>query len=375
MKLTLRLISRFFALIFVLNACSPADDIRPDDPELEKMIGQMLMTGFRGFEITEDDQVAKDIRDGRIGGVVLFDLDVALGFVPRNIESPEQVLALNNQLAALAGDIPLLISVDQEGGRVARLKEEYGFPPTVTQEYLGTLNNDDSTRFYGGRIAQTLLDHGFNQNLAPVVDVNINPESPAIGAIGRSFSEDEELVVHHAGLVIDEHRQRGLITTLKHFPGHGSATEDSHLGFTDVTDTWQASELIPYRRLIEQDRVDVIMTAHIFNANWDANYPATLSKNVMTGMLRNELGFEGVIITDDMNMGAITNHYGLEEAIHRTIYAGVDILIFANNLVYDEMIAITAMDMILGLVEDGLLTRERIEESYQRIMLLKDALN
>jgi beta-N-acetylhexosaminidase len=361
-------------LFVLLYACSSDDDPKPDDDALEKKIGQMLMVGFRGMEIDEQDQIYDDIASGRVGGVVLFDLDVALGFEPRNIESPQQVMNLNSQLAGLATEHPLLISVDQEGGRVARLKEAYGFPATVSAEYLGITNNDDTTHFYSRRIAQTLSGHGFNVNLAPVVDVNINPDSPAIGAIGRSFSDDPAIVTHHAGIFIDEHHNENLLTALKHFPGHGSATDDSHYGVTDVTDTWEEIELIPYQNLIQQGKVDMVMTAHIYNANWDLDYPATMSKNVITGILRDQLGFDGVVISDDMNMGAITDHYGLEEAIFRSIDAGVDILIFANNLVYDELIAIKARDIILDLIEEGTITEARIQESYDRIMLLKGKL-
>lgn len=361
-------------LLVLLYACSSDDDPQPHDDSLEKKIGQMLMIGFRGMEIDEHDQIYDDIASGRVGGVVLFDRDVALGFAPRNVESPQQVLNLNNQLAKLATEYPLLISVDQEGGRVARLKEEYGFPATVSAEYLGTTNNDDTTRFYSRRIAQTLSGHGFNVNLAPVVDVNINPESPAIGAIERSFSDDPAIVTHHAGIFIEEHHNENLLTALKHFPGHGSATADSHFGLTDVTDTWEETELIPYQNLIQMGKADMVMTAHIYNANWDTEYPATMSKNVITGILRNQLGFDGVVISDDMNMGAITDHYGLEEAIFRSIDADVDILIFANNLVYDELIAIKARDIILDLIEEGAITEARIQESYDRIMLLKGRL-
>ncbi len=363
-------------LAMILKACS-ADEGHSGDPGLEEMIGQMLMIGFRGMEVEATDQIARDLAAGRVGGVILFDRDVAMGFTPRNIESPAQLMALTGQLrhfASQAGDIPLFISIDQEGGYVARLKPEYGFPSTVSAQYLGSLNDPDSTAWHSARMAQTLSDHGINLNLAPVVDVNINPDSPAIGAIERSFSDDPLLVAQHAAIVVDEHRARQVLTCLKHFPGHGSASHDSHLGLTDVSNSWEEQELIPYEMLIGQGRADMVMTAHIFNSQWDTEYPATLSKEVITGMLRQELGFDGVIISDDMNMGAITDEYGLEEAIYRSIDAGVDVLIFANNLVYDEMIAETATAIILDLIDEGMLSVSRIRESYQRIMLLKDQL-
>ena len=361
----------FITSVLLFVSCS--DSVDPDPvslPPLEEKIGQMLLIGFRGLSVSEDDQIVKDVKAGRIGGVVLYDRDVALGSDVRNIESPEQVRNLISSLQSYA-DTKLFVAVDQEGGRVNRLKEKFGFPATVSQQYLGTLDNVDTTRYYAERTAGTLNELGFNLNFAPVVDVNINPASPAIGNIERSFSADPAMVTKHSEIVIDVLNSHDILTTLKHFPGHGSAASDSHLGFTDVTNTWQQSELIPYQNLVNGGYNDVIMTAHIFNSNLDSNYPATLSHNIITGILRNQIGYNGVIISDDMNMGAITDHYGLEQAIELSINAGLDILIFANNLTYDELIAERAVNIILSLVSRGQISEERINESYLRIKDLK----
>jgi beta-N-acetylhexosaminidase len=171
---------------------------------------------------------------------------------------------------------------------------------------------------------------------------------------------------------IAAHHQRGVLTTLKHFPGHGSSRSDSHLGFTDVSDTWTRDELEPYARIIEAGQADAIMTAHIFNSHLDKQDPATLSPATINGLLRGELGFEGVVISDDLQMAAITAHYGFETAIRKALEAGVDILVFGNNLNYDEEIVPRTIKVIRSLVDTGVISEARIDLSYQRIMRLKN---
>jgi beta-N-acetylhexosaminidase len=343
------------------------------DPGLDEKIGQLIRIGFRGFEVDENSPVVRDIKAKRIGGVVLFDYDVALQSPRRNIQSPEQVKALVESLKSYS-ETPLLILIDQEGGRVARLKERHGFQPTVSAQYLGETGRLDSTAFYAARTAKTLSDLGINVNIAPVVDINVNPENPVIGGIERSFSSDTSEVAAHAREFILQHRNHNVFAVLKHFPGHGSSTEDSHLGLTDVTETWSESELYPYRKLIEEGHAEIIMTAHVYNANLDPDYPATLSRKVITGILRERLMFDGVIVSDDMNMKAITDHYGFEQAIKLALNAGVDVLAFGNNLTFDPDIAIKAHRIIKKLIKDGEISEERINESYNRVMRLKSRL-
>ncbi|ADN36290.1 glycoside hydrolase family 3 domain protein [Methanolacinia petrolearia DSM 11571] len=348
-----------------------ADECIVPDATLDEKIGQMILVGFRGFTADNDSQIADDIRNGRVGGVILFDRDVALNSSERNIKSPEQVFSLNGQLKGYAENIPLFISVDQEGGKICRLKESYGFPAVPSAEYLGSMDNETVTRDAGSILADTVKDAGFNMNFAPVVDLMVNPDSPAIGKLNRSFSEDPVVVVRNAGWIIDEHQEAGIITAIKHFPGHGSAMADSHAGFTDVTDTWSEEELIPYQILIDEGIPDIVMTAHIYNRNLDPDYPATLSEKTITGVLRDRLGYDGVVITDAMDMGAISDNYGIKEALNLSINAGCDIILFANNIVYDERIAENATGLIKELVLDGEIPEERINESYERIIRLK----
>ena len=363
---------RIFLLVFFLNmaSCSKADVPTSPSPELETMIAQMLIVGFRGFEVSDSDWIVRDIRERNIGGIILFDYDVPTRTPERNVKSPEQVKRLVEQLKAHS-TYPLLVSIDQEGGRVNRLKERFGFPAFVSHAAIGQRNDAAFTRQQASKIAQTIQKLGINVNFAPVVDVNTNPQNPVIGRLERSFSSDPNLVIKHAELFSQEHLKRGIIPVLKHFPGHGSAWNDSHYGMADVTETWNELELEPYRYFIETDQAPMIMSAHIFNEHWSAEHPATLVYEVMTTMLRDTLGFEGVLVSDDMQMGAITEYYGLEQAVLLAVNAGMDMLIFANNSDYDPEISHKVIEIIKGYVATGEIARERIEQAYERIQRLK----
>jgi beta-N-acetylhexosaminidase len=268
--------------------------------------------------------------------------------------------------------IPLLIATDQEGGLVARLDENNGFTETQTAYQLGTVvDNEDSTRNQAQMMARWLFDSGINTNLAPVVDVNVNPVSPAIGYHGRSFSSDPLKVFNHANWFISEFEYYDIISSLKHFPGHGSAEQDSHLGFTDVTTTWADSELVPYRELISAGYSDMIMIGHLYNAQWDPIHPASLSKNVITGILRDSLGFQGVVASDAMFMRAITDNYSFEEALVLAVNAGTDLLLYTTNEYNGSSLVAEVIRVIRKNIDDGVILPDRIEESYQRIMSLK----
>lgn len=340
---------------------------------LDHSIGQMLMIGFRGLAIHEASPIAHAIHQYHLGGVLLFDYDSCTQRFDRNIQSAAQLHRLVHSLQSAAA-IPLLIAIDQEGGAVCRLKERYGFPPTVSAQELGSRNQPDLTRSHGLRTAVTLEELGINLNLAPVVDLNRNPESPAIGKVGRSFSAFPDIVTAHARAWIAAHHERQILCALKHFPGHGSASHDSHHGFVDVSETWAQEELLPYSSLIRSGHCDLIMTAHVFHAGRDPEHPATLSFPTITGLLRQQLGYDGVVISDDMQMKAITSRYSLQEAVYLAISAGVDILVFGNNLEYDEEIALRVTASIKDLVKGGRLSPERLAQSYQRIMRLKKRL-
>ncbi len=334
-------------------------------------IGQMLMIGFRGFTVAEAPGIAEDIRKRLIGGVVLFDYDVPLHSPSRNVSNPEQLSRLTLDLQKLS-EIPLLIAIDQEGGRVNRLKPSKGFPPSVSAAHLGELDNPDSTMAAALRTARTLKAMHIGMNFAPVADVNVNAQNPVIGKLGRSFSADPAVVARNDRITVDTFHEEGIISTLKHFPGHGSSTTDTHLDFTDITSSWSEKELEPYRALIAGGYHDAVMTAHVFNGKLDPQYPATLSKPVLDGLLRKKLGFTGVIVSDDMQMKAIADRYGLEESIRLAVEAGVDILLFGNNTSFDPDIASKAAAILRTLVEKKIIPEKRIDLSYRRIMALKE---
>ncbi|NGP88386.1 glycoside hydrolase family 3 protein [Fodinibius halophilus] len=366
-----KLLLTFIALLILsFRVFSQPANKSYDDVSLDKKIGQLLTIGFRGMAIADTNHIVRDIQKYHLGGVVLFDYDVPRGEAVRNIRSPKQLKSLVKELKSLSNE-PLIVSIDQEGGRVNRLKPKYGFPPSVSAQYLGEINDKDSTQKYAHRTATTLSNLGINVNFAPVVDLNVNPENPIIGKLERSYSANPATVVKQAGTFIDVLNDHNIQTVLKHFPGHGSSENDSHLGVVDVTETWSRKELIPYRRLIKSGQANAVMTAHIFNAQLDSTYPATLSKPTITGLLRDKLGYDGVVFSDDLMMGAIRKEYGLETAIKQAIIAGVDILTFGNNSIYDPDIVPKAHRIITELVQNGEIGEDRITQSYRRIMEFK----
>ena len=330
----------------------------------------MLLVGFRGLTVGEAGEAAADIEDRQLGGILLFDTDQPTHSAVRNIESRAQLTALIAGLQALS-TTPLLVAVDEEGGLVARLDERRGFPSTISAAALGARGDVTFTQAAGERIAETLASVGITLNLAPVVDLDVNPTNPIIGALGRSFSADPAVVTAQAEAFIEGHRAVGVRTTLKHFPGHGSSTGDTHLGVVDVTDTWSAVELEPFRNIVKDGLADTVLTAHVFNATLDPDHPATLSEPTITGILREQLSWDGVVISDDMQMGAIRDAYGYEEAVRLAILAGVDILTIAQQQVYEPGIVARTIDLIEEFVRDGTLTEARIDESYARIVALK----
>jgi beta-N-acetylhexosaminidase len=358
-------------LLTAMLACAPKPvEEQPQTKYTNQELGQLLVVGFRGTEINSESKIVKDIKEYNLGGVVLFDFDIESGEYGRNITNANQLLKLSSALVAYS-QTPPIIAIDQEGGRVSRLKETYGFPKTRSAQYLGTLDNEDSTRYYAKTTAQEFMVVGVNTNFAPVVDVNLNPSNPVIGNYERSFSKETDKVVKHVGYVLDEFDKEGILSVLKHFPGHGSSTKDSHLGVTDVTNIWDESELLPYKKLFTERKINAVMTAHIYNARLDSLWPATLSERTIQGILRDSLGFNGVVFSDDMQMKAISDEYGLETAIEQSLNAGIDILVFANNLVYEEDIARKAIQIIQKGIAEGRISETKIDSALARVGRLK----
>lgn len=345
----------------------------PDISELslDQKLGQMLLLGFRGTRLTGENPVITDIRDRHIGGVILFDYDLMRKSGDRNIVSPEQVAQLTSDLKSHA-EIPLFVSIDQEGGIVNRLKPDYGFTPTLSHKKLGDNDDPAQTLKHAREIAEEVHTSGFNLNFAPCVDLAANKENKAIYGRERCFSDDPEMVALHAGAYIRGHHEAGVLTAVKHFPGHGSSREDTHLGMADVTETWQEHEVLPYQRILDEGICDMVMTTHIFNRRLDPEYPATLSRKILTGILRERLGWDGVIISDDLQMKAITAHFGMETAMKRALLAGVDMLIYGNNLDFDPEIAGKFLRVAKEMLEKGEITEEQIDASVRRIFESKE---
>lgn len=346
---------------------------KTDKDQLLEDIGEMLLVGFRGTTLGENNHIVRDITEYHVGSVILFEYDAPTGTRHRNISSPEQVKQLCHDLQKHAKG-HLLIGIDQEGGNVTRLRVKDGFPKTLSAQASAEAG-EKSVVENALVIAQELEKAGINLNFAPCVDVNTNPNCPIIGKLGRSFSSDPALVVKYASHWIDVQSKEGIVSCLKHFPGHGSASGDTHAGLVDVTKTWQESELEPYRKLIADKKVEMVMVAHVINRKLGDNLPVSLSPMVVKEKLRNEMGFNGVVVTDDLAMGAIAKQYGLEEALKMAILAGCDMLCLSNNGsdTYDPELVPHAVEAIRQMVENGELSAEDIHTSAERIRALKKA--
>lgn len=343
---------------------------------LDEKIGQMLLVGFRGADVSKNPIIARDIQKNHLGGVVLYEKDNSTASPVRNIESKEQVLKLTTELQKLA-KAPLFIAVDQEGGKVQRLDGKYGFKNHKSHLELGKKDNLDDTKATGKAIGSELKNVGINFNFAPSVDLVVNKQSLIVAKLFRSFSDNPETVYRHAKAYIQGLHESGVISSLKHFPGFGSETGKKHEGFFDISNSWSESELEPYKKLIEDKDVDVdaIMVSHVFLNKYDTKYPASLSKTVITDVLRTKLGYDGVIIGESPQTKYVIENYGLEEGIRLQVLAGVDILQFANNLIYDEDIVPKTVQIIKKMVSSGEISEARIDKSYKRIMKLKAKLS
>lgn len=325
------------------------------------------MVGFRGLDVESDSPIVRQIEKGYVGGVLLFDHDVPTGSDTRNVSSPSQVKDLIQELQSLT-DRRLLIGVDQEGGLIQRLDADRGFESYPSLQELGDRNDTSYTDRVASRMTGNLSGLGFNVNFAPVVDLNLNPENPVIGKLERSFGARPKLVTAHAREFVQAHRGNNIVPVLKHFPGHGSSRKDSHKGFVDVTGFWDEQELIPYRNLLDGKPVPAVMTAHLFDERWDTQWPATLSRNVIEGMLRDRIEYDGVVFSDDLQMGAIRKEYDRRIVLKRTLKAGVDVHVFANNSVYEPEVASRVVRTIRHLVHSGEISPETIDRSRRRIL-------
>ena len=344
---------------------------------LDQKIGQMIMIGFDGTTLTPQSPVMADIQNQRIGGVVLFDYNMKTKDFHKNIENPAQLSVLTQQLQTATqryqpSTYPLFIAIDAEGGNVNRLKPVYGFPKMISAKMLGKLPVA-FTYYYAGRLMKTLNATGINLDFAPVIDLDLNPNSSIIGKVERSFSDNPMHVVNRAEIFSKFFKHHHILCAYKHFPGLGNISDNPHDDMVDETATWHTQELLPYEKLFANPNAcSLVMVSHVINNQLDPDhYPASLSHKMITSTLRDQLHFNGVVITDDMQMGAIIKHYGLEKAIRLSINAGADIILFGNQLQYQPDIAQQVIQIVKTDIQKGLISEKRIDESYVRIMKAK----
>jgi len=371
-------INLILSLILVTTTTFATEEITIKDK-----ISQMIVAGFHGYKCGKKSEAIQMVKDCKVGGVILYNR-----WGSRNIHTPKQLQKLTRSLLAASREIsiykelPLLICVDQEGGVVDQLPVNQGFiKPNLIPQSLGQKNDPVFTLNYVREVAKFVRDNHLNVTFAPVVDLNINPVCPIIGGKGRSFSGDTKTVVEHAGVFIQAFSENKILTALKHFPGHGSATGDTHFGMVDVTDTWKPEELIPFKTLIVDKKYDhFVMVAHTINRKLDADstcvtksaqkscVPATFSHKIITELLKNQWGFKGVVISDDLGMGAIADNYDLRTTLKQLILAGNDMLIISNHIKNNTA---QVINLIEDLVKKGEIPESRINDAFNRIKTLK----
>ena len=292
-------------------------------PDISRDIGQMIAVGFQGESLDTDfgRSLRKQIESGLVSGIPLFYY---------NIVNKPQVKSLVTSLKEVKTQDPLLIMADMEGGKVQRFKGANGFTDFPSAKSVAATHSPAEAVVLYKELAEVLKDVGVNINLAPCIDVDDIPTCDVIGALERSYGTDPDVVARFGEAFVRAHRQVGVLTALKHFPGHGSARGDTHRGLVDITEVWREMELAPFRSLIKEGMADSVLTSHLMHRGVDARVPVTLSKTWID-RLRSDLGFDGVVITDCLHMGAMQLSYGFEETVVSSITAGHDLLLFSNN--------------------------------------------
>ncbi|WP_144550177.1 beta-N-acetylhexosaminidase [Bacillus sp. X1(2014)] len=325
------------------------------DMSLDEKIGQMIFAGITGA--TMDTNTKSLITKYKVGGII---------FYKDNLIDPTQAVQLLNQMKSENDQkVPLLLGVDQEGGRVTRLPG--GLINFPTNKEIGAINNSQFSYQVGTMLGKELKEFGFNLDFAPVLDINSNPKNPVIG--DRSYGNNSEIVSKLGIQTFKGIQSQNIIPTIKHFPGHGDTSVDSHLELPIVNKSLQQLkelELIPFEQAINSG-ADVVMVAHILLPKLDAVFPSSMSKNIITGILRQQLDYSGVVITDDMTMKAIIDHYTIGRAAVESVKAGSDIILVGHG--YNDIVE--AISSLKIAVQKGEITEQRINESVSRILKLK----
>lgn len=294
--------------------------------DLVQKIGRLIIVGFMGTSPQDPEviQLSQAIEQGRVGGIIFF---------AHNIESPTQIKKLTDHFKSLRSPHSLILAIDQEGGKVKRLGKDKGFEDFPSAQFVAENYTPKQAYLKYKDMAQMTADAGFNTVFGPCVDLMANAQglkNPVIGGKERSYSADPQAVIQYAKAFIQAHHDVGIMTSIKHFPGHGLANSDTHLGMVDVTKTFEDQELTPFYSLLDSGDVDMIMTAHIVNKKWDKDNPVTLSP-VALRELYYDKGYKFPVISDDLMMGAIVKKYPIDQAIIQSLTAGVTLLIVSNN--------------------------------------------
>jgi beta-N-acetylhexosaminidase len=324
--------------------------------DMRRRVGQLALVGFAGYSIPQDLRLFA--RDFDLGGVVLF---------PGNIEAPEQVSEIARDVEALADELPLWVSTDQEGGRVARLKPPFTVWPPMTT--LGRSGDAGLAERFARALAAELKAVGISLDFTPVLDIDTNRANPVIG--DRALSERAEEVARLGAVIIRTLQAEGIAACGKHFPGHGDTTTDSHHDLPIVEhppDRIERVELVPFKAAIEAD-VASIMTAHILLPAIDDQRPATLSPAIIDGMLKRSLGYQGLVVTDDLGMQAISARYGTAEATVAAIAAGCDAVLLGTP---DQGAQVAAMEAVIHAVENRTLPLKRVQDALKRHRRVKE---
>ncbi|WEK05509.1 MAG: glycoside hydrolase family 3 N-terminal domain-containing protein [Candidatus Devosia phytovorans] len=334
---------------------------------LEQMAGQMIVVGFQGDDAEDASVVAlrEELAAGKIGGVM---------YLKTNVKSLDAVREMNAAFRSASPELLPFITLDQEGGSVERLTADVGFAEIPSAASIASANTPEQAETIYGSMAKLIAELGFSVNFGPVADVNLNPNNQVIAKFGRAYSADPATVAAYDEAFVRAHHAAGLLTAPKHFPGHGSSTADSHEGFVDITQSWKPEELVPYKTLMADGLVDMIMVGHLYHAahsESDAQNPASLSKRWISGILRGDMKYNGVVISDDLEMGAIRDHFTLEETVTKAVRAGMDILLFSNTAQYRAGLGQEILDILLAEAQADPEFKALIETSYQRIVALK----
>jgi len=323
---------------------------------LRQRIGQCVMVGFQGTRPPEG--LARMIKEFQIGGVILFS---------RNIESPTQLAQLTLSLQKLSPDVPLLIAVDQEGGRVSRLPAPFTQFPSARA--IGIRNSVPLTYSLAEAMAKELTAAGINMNMAPVLDVDTCPSNPIIG--DRSFGKNPTIVSKQGLAMIAALQDNRVVSCAKHFPGHGDTTVDSHQELPKISHPLKRLLEVELRPFIHaaENRVASIMTAHILFKHLDSELPASLSKKVITHLLRKGLGYDRMVVTDDLEMKSISEHFSIEEAALKAFTAGSDLLLVCSS----EEAQGRVLETLTREAEKKKITESRISTALDRVLRVKES--